>query len=63
MLFVVNAQRGKDRRKLHQLHGRSLLRIGCHMTINYRYLNDDSHLLSNVQLLERSGQGPEIMPY
>jgi hypothetical protein len=33
------AQRGKGRRKLYQLHGRSLLRIGCHMTIDSWYGN------------------------
>jgi hypothetical protein len=34
ILRIVNAQEGKGRRKLYQLHGRSLLRIGCHMTID-----------------------------
>ena len=32
--YVVNAHRGRSRRKLYQLHERSLLRIGCHMTID-----------------------------
>jgi hypothetical protein len=40
VIFVVNAQRGKGRRKLHQLHERSLLRIGCHMTIDPLSVDD-----------------------
>jgi hypothetical protein len=38
MKYVVDTQvcsRGKGRRKLYQLHERSLLRIGRHMTIDY----------------------------
>jgi hypothetical protein len=43
---VVNTLKGeRGRRKLYQLHGRSLLRIGCHMTIDSLYLVDDRYLL------------------
>jgi hypothetical protein len=50
------AQRGKGRRKLYQLHGRSLLRIGCHMTIDSLYLVDDRSFLQSLDYYTLRGQ-------